>query len=89
MRAQETKLYDATNSPVELQPTRAAAVTPNDSTVLVPGTLFIGSTGNIRVRTIGQDTITFTNVANSFILPVKVDMVYSTGTTASNITIMR
>lgn len=89
MRVQETKIYDATNSPVELQPTRAAAVTPNDNTVLVAGTLFIGSTGNVTVRTVGQDVITFTNVANSFILPVKVDKVLSTGTTASNIVIMR
>lgn len=89
MRPQETKIYDSENSPVEFQPTRAAAVTPNNDTVLVAGTLFIGSTGNVSVRTIGQDIITFTNVANSFILPVKVDKVLSTGTTASNIVIMR
>lgn len=89
MRAQETKIYDATNNPVSFQPTRASSVTPSDSTVLAAGTLFIGSTGNIKVRTKGGDDITFTNVANSFILPVLVDMVYSTGTTASNIIIMR
>lgn len=89
MRAQETKIYDATNNPVSFQPINGAAVTPSDSAVLVPGTLFIGSTGNVKVRTKGGDDITFTNVANSFILPVLVDMVYSTGTTATNIVIMR
>jgi hypothetical protein len=89
MRAQETKIYDASNAPVSFQPLRAAGVTPNDDTVLEPGTLFIGSTGNVAVRTKGGDLVTFTNVANSFILPVLVDKVLSTGTTASNIVIMR
>lgn len=89
MIAQETKIYDATNNPVSFQPITAVAVTPDDDAVLPAGTLFIGSTGNVAVRTKGGSLVTFTNVANSFILPVLVDKVLDTGTTASNIVIMR
>lgn len=87
--AQETKIYDASNNPVSFQPLFAEAVTKDDDAVLVAGVLFIGSTGNVTVRTKGGSTVTFTNVANSFILPVLVDKVFDTGTTASNIVIMR
>jgi len=86
---QETKLYDATNNPISIQPTRAADVTVHDTNTFEPGTLFVGSTGNVKVMTKGGDIVTFTNVANSFILPVQVKMVYDTGTTASNMVIMR
>lgn len=89
MSAQEVRLVDNNNNAVIFQPRLAKAVSPSDTTVFQPGTLYVGSTGTVKVRTIGGDTITFTNVADSFILPVQVDMVYLTGTDAGNMVIMR
>lgn len=64
----------------------AVAVTPNDSTV-IPATrgLGIGVTGNLAVRMANGDLITFTAVVAG-ILPVQVNKVLSTGTTATGIT---
>ena len=66
----------------------AAAVTPNDSTDLTntARALYIGTTGNVKVDTAAGDTVTFYSVPAGGILPVRVKRVYSTGTTASNIT---
>jgi len=64
----------------------AVAVTPSDSTVIpVTRALYVGTTGNIAVR-MAEDgnSITFTTVPVG-ILPIQVDQVLSTGTTASNI----
>lgn len=63
----------------------AVAVTPSDATVLpVTRALYIGTTGNVAVRMADGMTITFTTVPVG-ILPIQVDMVMSTNTTASNI----
>ncbi len=63
----------------------AAAVTPSDSTVFpVTRGLFVGAGGNIAVRMADGNTLTFTGVLAG-IFPVQVDMVLSTGTTATNI----
>lgn len=90
MKAQETKLYDSGNNPVSLQPRFATAVTVSDTTILQPGTLYIGTGGTVKVRTAGGNDITFSNVQDGSILPVLVDKVYDTGTTdADNIVILR
>lgn len=77
----------------KLQAGRAAAVTPSD-TVNIPavtgGTnngcvLYVGGDGNLRVTTIGGDTVTFVGVLAGTFLPVQVLRVLSTGTTATNI----
>jgi hypothetical protein len=64
----------------------AAAVTPNDSTVLTPTrSLYVGGTGNLTVRMYGsQNTVLFAAVPVG-ILPIQVDKVMSTGTAATNI----
>lgn len=63
----------------------ARAVTANDSTVIeVTRALYVGTTGNIAVRMANGDTVTFTAVPVG-ILPIQVDQVHSTNTTASNI----
>jgi hypothetical protein len=64
---------------------RAASVTPSDATV-IPKTraLWIGVTGNVAVRTANGETVTVAN-APVGVLPVQVDQVLSTGTTASSI----
>ena len=72
----------------------AVAVTKSDATV-IPTTraLYVGATGNIAVRmadrspTLGGDgtTVIFNSVPAGFVLPIQVDQVLSTGTTASSI----
>lgn len=44
--------------------------------------VYVGRTGNITVRTIGNDIITYNNVHEGDILPIQVIQVYKTGTTA-------
>lgn len=65
----------------------AIAVTKSDVTVYAPvlRALYVGGTGNVRVRTVQGTTVTFTAVPAGFILPVMVDMVLSTSTTATGI----
>lgn len=77
----------------KLQSGRAAEVTPSD-TVNIPsltgGTnngcvLYVGVEGNVRVLTIGGDTVTFTGVQGGTFVPVQVLRVFATGTTATSI----
>jgi hypothetical protein len=48
-----------------------------------PCVLYIGTSGNIKVRTAGGNEITFVGVSGFF--PVQVVRVFATGTTATNI----
>jgi hypothetical protein len=66
----------------------AAAVTPNDATDLTntARALYVGGTGNVKVDTAAGDTVIFYSVPAGAIIPVRVKRVYSTGTTATNIT---
>lgn len=69
----------------------AAAVTVSDSTVYDPPgrSLYVGVTGNVAVRMAGSGaTVTFVNVQGGSILPIAVDQVRSTNTTASSINIL-
>ena len=77
----------------KLQSGRAAAVTPSD-TINIPsitgGTnngcvLYVGGYGDVKVDTIGGDTVTFVGVNGGTFFPVQVLRVYATGTTATNI----
>lgn len=64
---------------------KAAAVTPGDTGHLEqPAFLYIGGNGNVKVDTVGGDTVTFTGVVAGTTLPVIVVRVYSTDTTATN-----
>lgn len=63
----------------------ASAVTPADATVLATArALYIGVTGDVAVRTAQGQTVTF-KAAPVGVLPVQVDKILSTGTTATNI----
>lgn len=64
---------------------RAEAVTPHDSNDLATSSraLYVGTEGNISIVTVGGDTVTLTGVSG--FVPVCVQRVNSTGTTASNI----
>lgn len=65
----------------------ALAVTPHDTTKLATYSkaLYVGTAGNVAVLTLDGNTVTFTNVQDGQILPIRVQRVNSTNTTASNI----
>jgi hypothetical protein len=65
----------------------AFAVTPSDSTDLAQETraLYVGSSGNLAVIMASGETVTFAGVAAGSLLPIRVDRVKATGTTASDI----
>ena len=66
----------------------AIAVTPSDSTVLASSVkaLFIGVAGNVAVYMKGSTTsVVFKGCAAGQVLPIQVDRVLSTGTTATDI----
>ena len=66
----------------------AAAVTPSDSADLTTTSraIYVGGAGNLKVNMneTGSE-ITFVAVAAGSVLPIRVDRVYSTGTTATSI----
>ena len=61
-------------------------VTKSDTTKLfrVSRALWIGTAGNISVLTAGGQTITISNIQNGTLLPIQVQRVNSTSTTASD-----
>ncbi len=63
-----------------------AVVTPSDSTDLtdVSRACLVGTSGNIKLTTIGGETITVPSVPVGW-HPFRVTRIWSTGTTASNI----
>lgn len=66
-------------------PGDAAAVTPSDTVNLsTPSVIFVGTGGNVKVKTAQGTDVTFTGVLSGSILPLQVLRVFSTGTTASN-----
>ena len=77
----------------KLQVGRAASVTPSD-TVNIPSVsggnnngcvLYVGGAGNLKVKTVGGDEVTFVGINTGTFLPVQVVRVFSTGTSATNI----
>ena len=69
--------------------TEALAVTKSDSTKVSFYGLYVGTTGDVTVKSAKQGpggaTVTFTAVPAGGIIPLAVCMVMSTGTTANNI----
>ena len=80
MAMKDASGYDAPAS-------NAFAVTPADGSNLTHAAraLFVGGAGDVKVDTLGGDTVTFTGVLAGSILPVRILKVYATGTTATNI----
>ena len=64
----------------------AAPVAPDDASDLPVSarSLYVGAPGDVRITTVGGDTVTFTAVPAG-ILPVRAARVHATGTTASSI----
>jgi hypothetical protein len=70
----------------------SATVTKSDSTVLDPPgrALYVGVTGNVAVRMAGDlSTPIFVNVQGGTVLSICVDQVLSTGTTATDMILLR
>lgn len=67
----------------------AAAVMPSETVDLTFAcrALWVGTAGDIKVLTVGGDTVTF--IGFSGWLPLRCARVFSTGTTASNIVAVR
>lgn len=66
----------------------ATAITPSDSTDLgfTCRAVYVGTAGNLAVRMKGSaTTVTFVNCAAGSILPLRLDRVLATGTTASSL----
>jgi uncharacterized circularly permuted ATP-grasp superfamily protein len=69
-------------------PTRAATITPSDTTDLgYPGVIRVGGAGNVAYTTHYGDTITLTDLAVGEYIPNVVRRVLATGTTATNLTV--
>lgn len=67
---------------------KAKAVTTSNTANLSPNAraLYVGVAGDVKVDVPGSATaVTFVGVAAGTILPVQVQRVYATGTTATNI----
>lgn len=78
----------ATN-PIE-QATGAIVITPDDNTdlALAPATLYVGGAGNLSVIMKSNQTVLFSNIPAGTFLPIQVDRVKATGTTATLIVAM-
>lgn len=63
----------------------AEAITPSDTMTKRYAGIYVGTGGNVAVRTQGGTDVTFTSVGSGSIIPLGITRVYSTDTTASNI----
>lgn len=64
----------------------AQAVTLSDTaTIAVTRSVWVGSTGNLKVTMVSGNTATFDAVPNGTWLPIQIKQVWSTGTSASNV----
>jgi len=66
-------------------PSRAAAVTPSDTTEIYASALYVGGGGSLAVVTEGGDTVSFNGVQGGSMLVLRVRQVRATSTTATNI----
>lgn len=81
-------IYSSNSTGLDSPAENSAAVTPNDSTDLAFTTraLYIGGAGDVKVDMVGTGTaVTFAGCLAGTVLPVRVERVYSTDTTATNI----
>jgi len=79
--------FEDFNSGLDSPALNAEAVTPSDSVSLTNDSrgLFVGGAGNISVLMSGGTSVTFTGVVAGSILPIRVNRVNATSTTATDI----
>jgi hypothetical protein len=65
----------------------AFAITPDNSNDLATVTrgIYVGVSGDLKVITLGGETVTFVGLAAGMIHPIRVARVLATGTTATSI----
>lgn len=68
-------------------PENAVAIEPSDAGTLavVTRALYVGSAGDLVVRMAGGNVVTLANVAAGSLLPIRVDRVLATGTSAGSL----
>jgi len=66
---------------------RAEQITPSDGADLVHATrgLYVGQTGNVRVRTLTGDIVVLANMQGGILYPIRIAQVLATGTTATDL----
>jgi hypothetical protein len=64
----------------------AVTIQPSDSSGLPYATraIYVGTAGDLRVRMLGHSEVTFVNIPQGAVLPLRVTQVFATGTTAAN-----
>lgn len=62
-------------------------VTPSDVEELtaLSRAIYVGQSGDLRVRLVSGPTVTFVNVQGGVLYPIRVRQVFATGTTAADI----
>lgn len=82
-----TDKFENMRSNLESPAEGAAEITPDDSTDLTQPSraLYVGTGGDVAVQMIDGTSATFAGVAGGSFLPLRVDRVLATGTTASGI----
>lgn len=78
------------SSPLATLPaSNAAVLTKSDVTVISPTrALYIGGTGNANVRMVGGQTVLFSSLPVGTILPIAIDQLLETSTTATLVVAM-
>ncbi len=68
----------------------AAEVTPSDSTNLTrfSRAVYVGSPGSLRVTMVNDQVVNFAGLVAGSLLPICVQRVHATGTTAANIVVV-
>lgn len=68
-------------------PEHAVAIVPDDQEPLsvVTRALFVGVGGDVAVRMFGGDVVTLANVPAGTLLPLRIDRVFATGTSAGSL----
>jgi hypothetical protein len=67
--------------------TQGFAITPGDGSDLAIATraLWVGGAGDVKVTTLGGDTVILVGVTAGSLIPIRVSRVFSTSTTATSI----
>lgn len=68
-------------------PEHAAAIAPSDTAALPYATraLYVGGSGDVAVRMLGGETVTLRALQAGSLVPLRIDMVKSAGTTATGL----
>lgn len=63
----------------------ASAITPSDTAPNVFTRIYVGGAGNLKITAENGNVVTFTAVPVGTVLPIRTSLVWSTGTTATNL----